>query len=154
MPGRPTRTWRPKTYTVSLEVAKAIAARAAELEVDPGTIVDVLIWEALLKPAETRLRAGSFSEDELERLFAEEVLALLQSPQSITDLAEALALGDTPIASLRMAQKLVKRWMRTRNIDKEHQQQLLTALDGGNWVPSILRVGLVEQDWFDEGEVE
>lgn len=145
---RPDRPWIKNSYTVSPEVDAAIRARAAALGVDTGTAVDAIVWDALLKPTETQMQAGSFPEDQLERMFAEDVLRLLETEEAIRQLADHLELAERPGANLRMVRALIKRWRKTRRIDKEHQELLLTALGDGTWVPAVLRLGVVDQEWF------
>ena len=154
---RPTRSWVRKTYTVSPEVEKAIRMNAADLGVDEGTMVDILVWDALVKPDEDRYKAGGFSQQDLERIYAEEVIAILTDPLTADSLNLELAsliqfenkAGD-PIpdsANLRKVKDLVRRWCRTRQIEKNHQAAVNELL-GGKWIPSILKHEIVDQDWF------
>jgi hypothetical protein len=145
---RPSRSWVRKTYTVSPEVEKAIAIRAAKQGIPTGTVVDILVWNTLLKPDEDRLKKGDSSNDQLERIFAEEVLARLDCKGAVDALAESLDLDDDEKVNLRKVQALVGRWRTTRLIEKDHQEALLAALDDGKWLPSILRNDLVDGGWF------
>lgn len=145
---RPDRPWIKNSYTVSPEVDQAIRARAAALGVDTGTALDAIVWDALLKPTKEQVQDGSFTDDQLERMFAEEALQFLAGEQEIRHLAEQLNLAETPGSSLRKTRALVKRWQKMRRIDKDHQEALLSALGDGRWIPSILRYGQVEHTWF------
>jgi len=148
---RPSRTWVRKTYTVSPEVSKAIAARAAEQDIDPGTVMDVIVWNAILKPDAARLKRGGFSEEELERIFAEEVLEFLREPGSQEQLIERLPpesdLGNEH-ENLRLVRLWIKRWRKTRLIEKEFQEAIFWAMNDAGQVPSILGPGLVDANWF------
>ena len=151
---RPARSWVPKTYTVSPEVERTIAIKAAEQGLPPGTIIDILVWNAWLKPDEARLKMGGFSEDQLERIFAEEALEFLDGNEAVAELSEEIDLegkdGD-PLADnlkLRVVLAMVKRWRTTRLIEKEHQAVVKSFLDNKNVVPSIYLHDLVDEDWF------
>jgi len=146
--GRPSRSWVRKTYTVSSEVEKAIAIQAAEQGIDPGTVVDFLFWNTFLKPDVEQLKNGNFTEDELERIFAEEVLAHLDGEGGIEKFAVFMCMHDNENTNLRKVRGLVGRWRRTRHIDKGYQEELLNAFGDGFWLPSILKHGQVELDWF------
>ena len=121
MGGRPQRSWIKKTYTVSLVVEKAIALRAAEQGIDPGTVIDILIWNTFLKPDEPRLERGGFTNDELDRIFAEEALTNLDDENSIRALASFISSDweadslQSDEAHLRQVSKLVHRWRKTRS---------------------------------------
>ena len=148
MGGRPARLWKRKTYTVSPEVEKAIRVQAAEQDIDPGTVVDVLVWNTYLKPTEARMKQGGFTDEELERIFAEEVLARLDGDGAIEHLAESFAVMDDPRSNLREVRALVRRWRRARRIDKPYQAELFRAIDDGEWIPSLIIYGLADEDWF------
>lgn len=148
--GRPTRSWIRKTYTVSEMVEKAIAMRAAESGIDPGTVVDILVWEALLKPDEARHKAGGFNADELERMFAEEALAHLDEG-AVEDLACYITLSSNPDdddGNLRLVKRLVKRWRKTRLIEKDHQEAVFSVLNGRGFTPSLIEHRHVDLGWF------
>lgn len=147
MSGRPARSWVRKTYTVSEPVDKAIRLLAAEQDLDPGTVVDLLVWNAVLKPDEARLKRGGFTDDELERIFAEDVLAQLQIPGAVENLAECIALDSNENTNLRQVRALVKRWRTTRRIEKDHQEVLISVLDSNGWIPIIFQHGLVDAEW-------
>ena len=253
---RPTRSWVRKTYTVSPLVEKAIAMRAAVEGIDPGTVIDILVWNALVKPDEARLKRDDCTEEELERIFAEDALALLDGKEAMAALADHIPLDgannsrrgtpkhhqqveklvgqwrktrviekrfwnaiiaslagfgfnpsanilgmviseaplpgsllaepaltkeeefersfadealeflktdeeidaladeieideESGIGNLLAVERMVKRWRKERTIDKQYQRALLSILDGGRWIPSILREGLIDQEWFE-----
>ena len=147
MSGRPARSWVRKTYTVSEQVDKAIRLLAAEQDLDPGTVVDLLVWNAILKPDEARLKRGGFTDDELERIFAEDVLAELQVAGAVENLAESLPLDSDENANLKQVRALVKRWRTTRRIDKVYQEAVVSALSDQGWIPVVFRQGLVDAEW-------
>lgn len=147
---RPSRSWVRKTYTVSPEVERAVSMRAGELGIDTGTVLDILAWNALLKPTEASRKPGGLSRQILERMFAEEVLALLENEEAMTLLRENWVMHSSDIseaATLRTLRTLIVRWRRTRHIDKDYQGMICTCL-ADIWIPSILRDGLVDEDWF------
>lgn len=155
---RPTRNWVRKTYTVSEIVDTVVRAKAAQDDLDPGTVIDLLVWNALIKPNEEQLKQGGFEPQELERIFAEEALAEIQGEECIDLLMEQLLLsgsieeGDPPQSPSTIRRKvkaLVRRWQRTRHIDKEHQVAVIQWLGDQSIVPSILRLKLVDQEWFE-----
>jgi hypothetical protein len=150
--GRPARAWVRKTYTVSEKVEEVIRIKAAELDVDPGTVVDILVWNAYIKPDQNRLQQGGFSEDELERIFAEEVLSLTEKESVVEEIADCIDLDPDAVKNLRKIRAMIKRWRKTRKIEKEYQRVLLSGIESGNWCPSIFRSGLVEEDWFEADE--
>lgn len=146
MAGRPPRGWERKTYTVSPEVALAVSLQAAKEGVDQGTVIDALIWNMMLKPSEEELKAGGLTDDQLERMFAEEVLEFLNSPDRIDCLSKHLSFEDEKESDLRQTQRLVKRWRTTRRIEKERQEELLSALGAVGWVPRMIVA--VDSSWF------
>lgn len=147
MGGRPARPWVRKTYTVSEQVEKAIRVLAAEQDLDPGTLVDILVWNAVLKPDEARMKRGGFSDDELERIFAEDVLAQLQILGAVECLAECIALDSDENTNLKQVRALVKRWRTTRRIEKVYQEAVISALGDLGWIPLVFRQGLVDAEW-------
>jgi hypothetical protein len=152
--GRPSRSWVRKTYTVSPQVEKAIALRAAEQGIDPGTVMDVLVWNALLKPDDAGLQKGGFTDEELERIFAEEAITHLVSENAIRDLANFIpvdgALGSLlkEAIHLRFVSKLVGRWRKTRLIEKHYWRPVLSSLMGRGLAPRIVEHGLVPVDYL------
>ncbi len=147
---RPARSWVRKTYTVSPEVEKAIAMRAAEQGIDPGTVVDILYWNTFLKPDEARLKAGGFSDDELERIFAEEALDFFSEDATVANLADNLTLviGDEA-ANLKAVKTLLKRWRKTRLIEAEYKEGVFCTFQDGGRVPSILECGCIGVNWLN-----
>lgn len=146
---RPSRTWIRKTYTVSPEVTKATAARAAEQDIDPGTVMDIIVWNAILKPDAARLKRGGLTEKELERIFAEEVLGLIRDDHAIEVLAEEIILNDEDAAAnLRIVLSLLRRWRKIRQIDPEHREGALHLMGRFGQAPSILEHGCVDLGWF------
>jgi len=145
---RPSRSWVRKTYTISPEVEKAIAIRAAEQGIPPGTVVDIIVWNALVKPDVAQLKRGESSDEQLERIFAEDVLTHIGLKGGIDALADSMNLGDDERTNRRMVQALVSRWRTTRLIDKDHQEALLAALDGKSWLSTLQVNDLVDGKWF------
>jgi len=155
MGGRHERDWERKTYTVSPEVAKAVAVAAAEQELDPGTIVDAILWRALVKPDEDALKGGSFSEEEVERLFAEEVFDVVPFDALVEDIQGWLEDAHGEKGSLREARRVVKRWRTKRCIEPRWREAALSLLSDLEIVPGILKHDVVDPDWFQEdGEGE
>lgn len=146
MAGRHHRSWEKRTYTLSPEVARAVAVRAAESGLDPGTVVDTLIWSALLRPDDDQLTAGRFTDDQLERIFAEDVLAFINTNEKVIELSNHLLFDEDDGSDLHQTKKLVKRWRTTRRIEKERQEELLSALDAMGWRPRIFAA--VNGAWF------
>ena len=137
-------------------VENAIRRCAAEQGIPEGTLVDSLVWKALVKPDEAKLKAGGFSQEELERIFAEEALELLDGEADLDDLASNITFKDEngfdlpDIANLRKVHALVKRWKITRLIEKDHQEAIVACLYGAA-LPSILENHQVETEWFQPG---
>ncbi|MBP1627545.1 MAG: hypothetical protein H6Q00_2020 [Holophagaceae bacterium] len=155
MGGRHERDWERKTYTVSPEVAKAVALAAAEQELDPGTIVDAILWRALVKPDEDALKGGSFSRDEIERLFAEEVFDSVPPEALVEDIQGWLEGSHGEKGSLREARRVVKRWRTKRRIEPRWREAVLSLLSDSEIVPRVLKHNVVNLDWFQEdGEDE
>jgi len=150
MGGRHERDWERKTYTVSPEVAKAVAIAAAEQELDPGTIVDAILWRALVKPDEEALKGGSFSMEEIERLFAEEVFDVVPFDALVEDIQGWLEDAHGEKGSLREARRVVKRWRTKRRIEPRWRATLQNKLDELEIVPEILLHDVVTPDWFQE----
>jgi hypothetical protein len=146
MAGRHSRNWIKGTYTLSPEVVRAVAVRAAQEGLDPGTIIDSLIWNAWLKPDEARLKAGGLTDDELERDFAEDVLAFIDTDEKVQWLSTTLWFDESKGSDLKQTQTLVKRWRTTRRIEKDRQEELLAALSAKDWFPRIHAA--VKGDWF------
>jgi len=147
---RPTRSWVRKTYTVSPLVEQAIAFRAAEQGIDPGTVIDILVWNALVKPDEARLKQGGFTEEELERIFAEEVLDFLVGDEAIEALAEELTVvHEDDGANLKQVKNLVKRWRKTRQIETEYKESIHETYKNAGRSPSILECGCIKVDWLN-----
>ena len=111
--------------------------------------MDLLAWNALVKPHIDQLKPGECSQEELERLFAEEALALLENDGAVAELAEGLTLDPNAKVNLHMVRAMVLRWRKTRLVEKDYQRELLTILDGGSWFPLILNKGLIDQDWLE-----
>jgi hypothetical protein len=152
--GRPSRDWIRKTYTVSPVVEKAIKARAGELGIDEGTLVDAYAWRELVQPTASAFKNVKFTDEEMERIFAEEALQLLDKKDAIALLSEEIvpkgADGeDLPnAAASRVLETMLKRWRTMRIIDKEHQAAVKDILSNHEVVPSILKYGLVDEEWF------
>lgn len=147
---RPSREWVRKTYTVSPEVEIAIGSKASELGIDAGTVIDILVWDAMLKPPTALRKPGMLSNEVLERMFAEEVIPLLDDDEVIKKLAHyslSVSSREGRNANLQAVRSLVKRWRRTRRVEKEYQIDLVTGL-GDTWEPTMLRDGLVTLEWF------
>jgi hypothetical protein len=135
---RPYRSWIRKTYTVSEDVEAAIAMRAAKEGIETGTVVDIIVWNALLKPDEARIKAGDFTKEQVDRIFAEEALALLNGEPSIRRLASHLVLNDKSKEKNYMEiQRLVKQWKKARLIDSRYHQTLIDCFGVDGWVPSV-----------------
>jgi len=155
--GRPTRSWIRKTYTVSAWAEKAIRVQAAESDIDLGTVVDIAVWKYLLNPTDGRLKAGGFSEDELERIFAEDTLEHLRWDADIERLAKCMiSKGDqadeaSAATHFQKTKRLVRSWQRTRLIEKKYQKAVLKMFRAIASKPRILQHHLVNQQWFELG---
>lgn len=146
---RPSRSWTRSTFTISPEVDKAIRHRAVELGIDPGTVVDAIVWGALVKPNDEELRSTKCEGDLLERLFAEDVLCYLDTDKAIGEIAPDISYGFNSEIAFKETKKLVLRWRKTRRIDQKYKEHILSYFGDKNIVPQILRLGLVEAEWFE-----
>lgn len=150
MAGRHPRDWEKKTYTLSPWVARTIAIRAVDEGLDPGTVVDTLIWNVLLNPTDEELKPGRYTNDQLERIFAEEVLAFLDTDEKIRELSTHLSLGGEDFdeeLDLHQTRRLVKKWRTTRRIEKERQEELLAAFVPMGFHPRI-HAAVDSASWF------
>jgi hypothetical protein len=135
-------------------IENAIRRQAAVQGIPEGTLVDSLVWKALVEPDEAKLKAGGFTEEELERTFAEQVLAILENEETIPLLFDVISLEDKEgnvvkgIARRRVEELLVKRWRTTRMIDKEYQENVVQYLSDIGVVPKILLHKMVDEEWF------
>jgi len=151
---RPSRSWVRKTYTVSPVVENVIRRYAAAQGIPEGTLVDSIVWRALVKPDETRLKVGGFTDEELERIFAEEVLEHLGDDRSISSLFDEITLEDKNEVEIKGNARLctidaiLKRWRTTRMIDKQYQVKAKEFLSNLGIIPKIFLQGLVDEEWF------
>ena len=132
--GRPNRSWVRTTYTVSPEVEKAIAIKAAEQGIDPGTVVDVIVWNALLKPDPGGSDSRGGTTEVQGRVFAEAALSRLEDPSMVMKLVDLLypkiagsANMMTPV-QLQQTRRLVGTWKRTRVIDQQYCEAVATCI--------------------------
>jgi len=138
---RPSRSWVRKTYTVSPVVEQGI---------DPGTVVDILCWNMFLKPDEARLKVGGFTNDELERIFAEEALDFFCEDEAVASLADNLTLVvEDEVANLKAVKTLLRRWRKTRLIEAEHKEGVLGTFHDAGRVPCILECGSIGVNWLN-----
>jgi len=158
--GRPSRKWAKKTYTVSPLVETYIREKAYEWGLDPGTALDVLIWENELldhgmKPSK------NYSDEYLVRHFSEEVLLevcprmLRVRPTSIyTYLSRELKLPEGEEHTVREIDKVLNRWNKTRHVEAKYRDVLFKWLwtTSNSWKPTIYRLKVVTRDWFSNND--
>lgn len=142
--GRPSRSWVHKTYTVSPEVETAIAVHAAEQGIDQGTLIDILVWKALVKPSEDQLKRSNPSPGALNRLFAEEVLPFLDGELQVVNLSRSLLVDGDERVNLQKVRSLVRRWRRTRHIDRIHWRAVLSCLSDQGATPVLVHLGFLD----------
>lgn len=163
MGGRPSRNWVRKTLTISPSIDRQIRELAAKQDIDPGTVVDVILWNRLIKPKNKRSAKRLTTPEEIDRYFAEDVLEKLDKnnqiiahiikTQGIPDFEEFILYenyespSDEKVKSFM--QNLWRKWRRTRYIEPKYRYMLLMALaDVLHYTPRVLMYDLVDHDWF------
>lgn len=147
---RPYREWTTLNCTISPEVDQFLRQRAAELGIDTGTVLDVIVWRQHLQPSEDDLRSGKLPPEVIERCFAEEALALLEDERAVQVLDEVLDIEAAPSIRRRKVQALIRRWMKTREIPQEFKIPILEVMNQLGIVPVVLITGAVAEGWFEE----
>lgn len=149
---RPYREWTTINCTISPEVDQFLRQRAALLSIDTGTVLDVIVWRQHLQPSKEDLRNGKLPTEVIERCFAEEALALLEEEKAVQVLDEVLDIEAAPSIRRRRIQALIRRWMKTREIPQEFKQAVQDMMNQLEVVPSIIKAGAVDEEWFEPHE--
>lgn len=149
---RPYREWTILNCTISPEVDQFLRQRAAALGIDTGTVLDGIVWRHHLQPSLQELKTGKLPPEVIERCFAEEALALLEEERAVQVLDEVLDIEAAPSIRRRKVQAIVRRWMKTREIPQEFKESVKEMMNQLEVVPSIIRTGAVDEEWFQPHE--
>ena len=139
--------------TVSTEVATALKVWAGEMGLRHGTAAEVILWNALVRPTDARMAQGGFTDEQIERIYAEEVLAVLGNEQNPVTIAQTLVLTSEldadPSDNIKLIRKEIADWRYMRRIPRHYRAATFTMMARRGEVPRILSKQVVSEAWFE-----